>query len=167
MAMVRYPLNYLKPPGFKFVGPGKIVELSAWDVLESVSESLVVVDRSFRVMWAREPLMEQYGPKVKLVGRFCYSVFINRDSPCPENCPVRPVFSTGRPHTVERRFTGPEGEERWREARAYPIVDRGGRVAFVLRIGFDITERKKDQSRFRSPLFRTRALRRRTQPFSA
>jgi len=53
---------------------------------------------------------------------------------------------------MEKQFTGPKGEERWREARAYPLLDRGGRVVLAARISFDITRRKRDQARRRRDL---------------
>ena len=122
------------------------MDLSAWQVLDSVGESFAIVDRDFRIVWARDPLLSQVKPDFRPVGQFCYKVFLDRDTPCPTNCPVAPVFRTGRPQTAERSFIGPQGEPRWREARAYPIVDRRGQVAFAARISFDITRRKQTQA---------------------
>lgn len=121
--------------------------LTAWQILASLGDSLMIVDRDYRVIWFKEPLMEAYKPGVNPVGQPCYRVFADRDTPCPSACPVRPMFASGRPQVVERHIIGPNGEEIWREARAYPIVDRRGAVAFAARISFDITHRKKRQSR--------------------
>ncbi|MBU1154347.1 MAG: LuxR C-terminal-related transcriptional regulator [Proteobacteria bacterium] len=124
-------------------------DLTAWQILASLGDSLMIVDRDYRVIWSKEPLMED---DQSVVGQFCYRVFADRDTPCPGSCPVRPMFADGRPHSAERHFVTSSGEEIWREAKAYPIVDRRGVVAFAARISFDITHRKKRQSRLEGEL---------------
>jgi len=124
-------------------------DLTAWQVLASLGDSLMIVDRNYRVIWSKEPLMED---DQSVVGQRCYRVFADRDTPCQDSCPVRPVFADGRPHSVERHMVTSAGEEIWREAKAYPIVDRRGVVAFAARISFDITHRKKRQSRLEGEL---------------
>lgn len=121
--------------------------LTVWQVLESLGESVAVVDRDYRLVWVRDPFMNPAAQAAIDMGDYCYSVFIGRDEPCGKDCPVARVFATGRPCSIEKSFIGPDGLERWREARAFPIVDGNGRVAFVARIGFDITRRKQRQTR--------------------
>lgn len=124
-----------------------IDDISPWQVLESLGESVAVVDRELRLVWSKDPLLEQFNPGAQRMGRHCYKALNQRDAPCPiEECPVRPVFSTGKPHSVERHIVLPDGRELWREARAYPIFDGRGRVAFAARISFDITHRKRRDS---------------------
>lgn len=126
--------------------------LTAWQILASLGDSLMIVDRDYRVVWSKEPLMEDTPSVKSVVGQPCYRVFADRESPCPSSCPVRPMFAQGRPQAVERHIVTPSGREIWREARAYPIVDRRGVVAFAARISFDITHRKKRQSRLEGEL---------------
>jgi DNA-binding CsgD family transcriptional regulator len=121
--------------------------LTIWQVLESLGESVAVVDRDYRLIWVRDPFMTPAAKAAIDMGDYCYSVFVGRDDPCEKDCPVAVVFATGRPSTIEKSFIGPDGTERWRAARAFPIVDGSGRVAFVARVGFDITRRKQKQAR--------------------
>ena len=122
-------------------------EISPWQVLESLGESVAVVDRGLRVVWIKDPLLDYYKPGVKTVGQPCYKALAGRDEPCPiDICPVMPVFANGKPCALERRLEPPDGKIIWREARAYPIFDGRGRVAFAARISFDITRRKKRES---------------------
>ena len=107
---------------------------------------MVIVDDRFRVVWIKEPLLAQAKPGVNPVGQYCFSVLFDRKTPCEGRCPVKPVLAQGRPSLVERRFVGPDGIERRREARAYPIVDGKGRVAFVARISFDVTGQERGPS---------------------
>lgn len=118
------------------------LSLSAWQVLASLGDAMAVVDRNYRLVWCNDPMLARYKPGEQVIGRFCYEILADSPVPCPENCPVTPLFATGRPQLVERCFVDPEGLEHWREARAYPIVDKRGRVAFAARISFDITRRK-------------------------
>ena len=123
------------------------LNLSPWQVLESLGESIAVLDRDLRVVWLKEPLMPKRRPKDREIGRYCYQAFYNRDSPCEQQCPVQPVLASGQPHALERHFVDADGNGRWREARAYPIVDGNRRLVFVARISFDITDRKMKQAR--------------------
>jgi DNA-binding CsgD family transcriptional regulator len=126
-----------------------VQDISPWQVLESLGESVAVVDRAMRLVWCRDPLLEKYQPGTQsMMGLPCYQVMNGRETMCPrDECPVIPVFAEGRPHAVERHFTTPDGKEIWREARAYPVFDGRGRVAFAARISFDITHRKIKESR--------------------
>lgn len=107
---------------------------------------MAVVNRDYRLIWVKEPLLAGLRSSVKVLGEHCFSVMANRNRPCETGCPVAPVFATGRPHSVERSYTGPDGQTYWREARAFPIMDGRGRVTFVVRISFDITGRKHQQA---------------------
>lgn len=120
---------------------------SPWQVLESLGESIAVLDRDLRLVWLKEPLLATPRPAADLLGQYCFAAFYGRATPCQDGCPVLPVLTSGRPCAKERHFVDEQGNQRWREARAYPIVDGNGRLAFVARIGFDITERKMRQVR--------------------
>lgn len=122
-------------------------DLSPWRVLESLGESVAVVDRAYRLVWMKDPLYTWIKSPASVIGQYCYSVFMGYKAPCPESCPVAPVFATGKPCSEERHFIRPDGRDAWREARAYPIFDGRGSVAFAARISFDITHRKIEQSR--------------------
>ena len=122
---------------------------SAWDVLASLGESMMVVDPSYRIVWAREPLLPQRQSETcnYWAGDFCYRVFSGRTEVCTQACPVKKVLATGRPQAVERSLILGDGRTLWREARAYPIRDAKGRVGLVARISFDISRRKDSQFR--------------------
>ncbi len=117
---------------------------SAWDILASLGDSLAVVDAAYRVVWAREPLLPQGRP---MVGEFCFKALAGRDEICQPGCPVQAVLASGRAQVVERQVVLADGRVLWREARAYPIRDRSGRLHLVARISFDISRRKQHQAR--------------------
>lgn len=114
---------------------------------------MAVVDRDYRLVWLRDPLLDRLSPADRLwegqtpIGQPCHVVMAASPTPCRHACPVAPLFATGRPQVVERHFIDPRGREQWREARAFPVVDGQGRVTHAVRISFDITRRKQDQAR--------------------
>lgn len=132
------PTHHQQPPS---------PNLSPWQVLESLGESIAVMDSELRIVWFKESLMPGSEQRASMVGKYCYQALYGRSSPCESQCPVRPVLATGRPYALERYIVDEAGNEFWREARAYPIVDGNGRLVFVARISFDITERKQRQNR--------------------
>lgn len=122
---------------------------SPWQVLESLGDSVKVVDLDYQVVWIKDPMLDELRPGQKIIGQPCYRAIMGLDEPCQPHCPVRLVFETGRPALMERQFTGPDGRQMWREARAFPIFDGTGRLTFVVRISFDITHRVKTQMQTR------------------
>ena len=122
-------------------------DLTPWQVLANLGDSLAVVDREYRIIWVREPLAGE--SQDRMIGRRCYTVFGDGENHCGPSCPVAPVLAGGQPVRTERRFIDPRGRERWREARAFPIVDNQGRLIYVARISFDITQRKEGEARRR------------------
>jgi DNA-binding CsgD family transcriptional regulator len=121
-------------------------KLTAWDLLASLGDSAAVVDEAYRIVWAREPLLDNFEPGVTAIGKPCYEVFAGRTSPCGRGCPVGPVFATGRPQMRMREGQGPDGRTIRREARAWPIMDRRGRIVFVARVSYDVAPRENEQT---------------------
>lgn len=121
--------------------------LTAWRILEAMGESVAVMNTDYEILWFKEPLSTMILADVKVIGETCYKAFYGKQEPCRGNCPVRPVIEEGRAHVVERYFIDHQGRERWREARAFPIVDGWGQTVLVARISHDITRRKQRQAR--------------------
>ncbi len=82
------------------------------------------------------------------MGKFCYEMFQRRSGPCPE-CPVKNVFTTGKPSIMERWVDLPDGSHKWGEVRAYPVFDRKGNILYAIEVAFDITEKKRDAEKQR------------------
>ncbi len=138
----------MRGKGNSFTGQTAGPAWSAWDILAGLGDSLAVVDTSYRLVWAREPLLPscQDGPAQGVLGRPCYEILAGRTEICDSRCPVRGVLASGQAQSVERQAVLKDGRVIWREARAYPIFDRGGRLHLVARISFDISRRKQRQS---------------------
>lgn len=106
-------------------------------VFSSVTDPMRIVDRDFRLLWTNQELVTE-------TSKICYTLF-GFDTPC-QDCPVVPVFHTGRVNISERQLAGPDGSIRWIEVRAYPVFDNNNEPQMVVTIGRDITDRKKAET---------------------
>ena len=116
-------------------------------VLEHISDPVQVIDRDFRIVWCNTFFSgdQEWGPD-RLLGRVCHEVFFKRQSPCPD-CPLREAFAKGRRVVNEKLIPMADGTHQWRVVYAYPVADSLGETAYVIKIGFDITGRKRDETR--------------------
>ncbi len=118
------------------------------NILQSVTDPISIISADHLVIWAN--VGDDTGfvrLKGRPEGRLCYEVFMDRRGPCPD-CPIEPVFKTGRPHVADKWLPSLAGHGgRWSEVHSYPISDEEGRVLYVVKIGIDVTEQRKDQRR--------------------
>ena len=117
------------------------------NILQSVTDPISIISADHLVIWAN------VGDETSFVrlkgrpeGRMCYEVFMDRRNPCTD-CPIEPVFKTGQPHVADKWLPSLGNGGRWSEVHSYPISDDQGRVLYVVKIGIDVTEQRKDQRR--------------------
>lgn len=117
------------------------------NILQSVTDPISIISVDHVVIWAN------VGDETTFVrlkgrpeGRLCYEVFMGRREPCPD-CPIEPAFKSGRPHVADKWVPDLGSNGRWSEVHSYPISDDQGRVLYVVKIGLDVTEQRKDQRR--------------------
>jgi PAS domain S-box-containing protein len=115
------------------------------NILKTVDEGFMVVDREFTILLANRALGEMVASTPEqLVGRRCHEVFHLRQEPCADAgqpCLLRRVFESGQPESgehVHRR--GAAGEARV-ELHAYPVRGPGDRVATAIVTMTDVTEK--------------------------
>ncbi len=108
--------------------------------LDCISDSVVYYrDASLKVAWANRAARDGTGPgRGEPEGDYCYRLWQDRDGPCPE-CPVLAAFNNGQVHELE--WTAVDG--RTYRLRAHPVRDEQGAVLGVVKLGTDITERKR------------------------
>jgi len=108
-------------------------------LLDAIPDSLMLIDRQFRVVWANKAAAQMVGaPLETLAGRRCYQLGSERSAPC-EDCPALETFSTGKP--VSESTTGSDGRA-W-DIQTAPLVDESGAVNRVIEVKRDVTEHKK------------------------
>jgi PAS domain S-box-containing protein len=114
-------------------------------VIDSMKDSILVIDRDFTVQEVNHHFLEEEGLKRDaVVGRKCYEIFHHRSNRCSsfgEICPLEEVFSTGE--TVNALYTHLDsyGRRRYVEIVATPLFGEGGQVASIVHISRDVTQR--------------------------
>jgi len=87
----------------------------------------------------------------------CYGLFHKRSEPCRDPgqpCPLEEVKKTKKAVVVDHIHHDKDGNTRYVEINAYPILDRQGNVAEVIQYQSDITERKKAEETVKELAYR-------------
>jgi two-component system, cell cycle sensor histidine kinase and response regulator CckA len=115
------------------------------NILDTVDEGFIVIDRDFRIMSANKAYCNQVGkPCDSIVGLHCYEVSHKSNRPCfeqGEECAVRNVFETGEPHNALHKHPSDKNAILYVETRAFPIKDNSGAVISVIETVNNITEK--------------------------
>ncbi len=115
------------------------------NILDTVDEGFIVVDRDYRILTANRAYCSQVGAcDAELIGRHCYEISHKTDRPCFEEgevCAARHAFETGTPHTAIHRHKDAHGHVLYVETKAFPIKDASGTVTSVIEIINNITEK--------------------------
>jgi two-component system cell cycle sensor histidine kinase/response regulator CckA len=116
------------------------------NLLDSVDEGFIVVDRDYRILSANRAFCDQVGLNpANIVGKHCFAVSHKTDQPCFENgseCAPRLVFETGEPHVAVHRHMDQKNEMIFVETKAFPLKDRSGQVTSVIEVINNITEKQ-------------------------
>ena len=106
-------------------------------VLEGITDSLVLFDADYKVVWANQGAGAQYATESrKLRGRSCKEIWDCLDSSVCQNC-IRQVFDSGESFEIIRKT---DDDRTW-GVKGYPIKDKLGKVINVIQISSDLTEK--------------------------
>ncbi|MHB8880781.1 MAG: PAS domain S-box protein [Thermodesulfovibrionales bacterium] len=111
-------------------------------VMDSIEDQLLVIDRDFRIVTANKiAFTNSRGP---VLGEFCHVAVHDSARPCwaeGHECPAQTVFITGTNFRTIHQHIGPDGEKRFHEIVASPIMDQSGKVQQVIELLRDVTDR--------------------------
>lgn len=115
------------------------------NILDTVDEGFIVLDRDFRILTANKAYCSQVGKSCdSVIGRHCYEISHNTLRPCHEegeDCAVRHVFEKGEPHTALHKHPDAKGSILYFEMKAFPIKDSTGAVTSAIETINNITEK--------------------------
>ncbi len=123
------------------------------DILETVDEGFVVIDRDYRIIAANKAYLNQVKmPLDEVTGRHCYEISHRNDKPCyemGEHCSVKRAFDTGEPHTALHIHQDKEKSPIYVETKSYPLKDPSGQTISAIEIVNNTTEKKKLEDQLR------------------
>jgi two-component system cell cycle sensor histidine kinase/response regulator CckA len=115
------------------------------NILDTVDDGFIVVDRDYRIMTANKAYCGQVGLSCKeVVGRYYYEVSHPAERPCfetGEKCAVREAFAKGVSCTAAQKHLNKNAEILFIETKAFPNRDEAGNVVSVIATTRNITER--------------------------
>ena len=114
-------------------------------ILDTVDEGFIVIDRDYRIISANKAYGRQVDMPVKdVVGKHCYEISHQSDSPCyeiGEECAVRHSFEKGEPYVCFHKHPDKDGNVIYVETKSYPLMDAAGAVTSVIETINNITDK--------------------------
>lgn len=115
-------------------------------IFDNIHEGIVVTDLEGRILEINSVALQTLAPHTReeVLGKSVEELlpfppeFIRK-----ENEQILQTVREGRSYTAERVFPGPNGQERIRLSRFFPLRDAGGQVVGVIHIVRDVTEEKR------------------------
>ena len=115
------------------------------NILDTVDEGFIVIDRDYRILTANKAYCLQAGGSDEMIiGHHCYEISHKINRPCyekGEDCATRLTFETGEPHSAHHRHADAHGNFLFVETKAFPIKDASGAVTSVIETINNITEK--------------------------
>ena len=126
------------------------------DILSSIDEAVVIVDRDYRITSANRSYCEKAGiPLEELTGKHCYEISSDLSLPCHalnQNCVCKRTFENGEPTLFVRTVTDEDGEQTHLAIKTYAVKDESGDIRSVIEIINDITEKSNLEAQLRHSL---------------
>jgi len=122
-----------------------IVEEIDWRirVFDSLTFPTLILKPNRVILSANRRFLEKFNASAEdLIGKKCYKVFLNSETPCPENeCPLPKVIDEKRGQSMLKRIE--EGNRIRYEDRVFsPILNDNGEVAYIIESLRDATRIK-------------------------
>ncbi len=117
------------------------------NILESVDEGFIVIDKNLNIKSANAAYLRMIGKAEKeVLGQKCHEVSHKKAKPCFQDgidCPVMKTYESGKSHRALHEHKGEDNTSVFTELKSYPMRDANGKVISVIETVIDITEKKK------------------------
>jgi len=122
------------------------LEADLQEVIDAVEDEILVVDPEYRVRFANAAMLKKYHEKGgSIVGKSCYKVFHDRDTPCNEpfwECPLQQVIASGKMMTFIHPVTQ-HGILSYVKITVYPLLDKQGNTRAIVELRKDVTAERE------------------------
>ncbi|WP_051308895.1 PAS domain-containing hybrid sensor histidine kinase/response regulator [Desulfogranum japonicum] len=112
-----------------------------WEkTFDAINDVITIQDTEMRIVRANKAAYEtfQIDPEA-LGGRFCYEIFRERDTPCPD-CPVVKTIGDAKSHNANILY---KNLDKTFHVSSAPVLDSNGHIKRIVHIAKDITSQKK------------------------
>ena len=116
-------------------------------VFNSIQDGISVLDRDCNIVRVNKRMAQMYSRQMPLIGKKCYSVFQQRQSPCPW-CPSIPTMETGEAHAEIVPYATEDCQTGWIDLTTFPLKDASGSVVGIIEYVKDITAHKNAEEAF-------------------
>jgi len=118
-------------------------------ITESASDLIVLIDPQGRRIYANPAYGRLFGDKTDLLGSDAFHEIHPEDKERVEKA-FSDTVRDGQNRDVEFRFLLPGGEVRWIESHRSAVFDSQGRVAHIVAVARDVTERRRQDEALRA-----------------
>ena len=109
-------------------------------MFDAIQDGLSVLNTNLTVTRVNKWMEKMYVDQMPLVGRKCYALYQQRESPCPW-CPSQRTLETGKAQTAAAPYPTAEKPTGWLQLSSFPLKDEQGEVTAIIEYVQDITER--------------------------
>ena len=109
-------------------------------MFDAIQDGISVLDTDLTVTRVNQWMEKMYVDQMPLVGKKCYALYQQRESPCPW-CPSLRTLETGKAQSTTVPYPSAEQPTGWLQLSAFPQQDAQGKVTGIIEYVQDITER--------------------------
>ncbi len=120
-------------------------------ILAASIDRIILLGTDMNIVWANETYKRELDIEpASLMGNYCYSVFVDRDTPCSE-CPGIKSLESGRTEHKVLVRDAPENKsgKKYLDSYAVPIKNKAGDIVHIMTIFRDITMRVESEEELR------------------
>ncbi len=115
-------------------------------IIDGIFDEILLIDpTSFQILDANESFLRNHNlRKEDVIAKKCYEIMTHASEECGSDahfCPLKQVLETGAAATVEHMHGGEN--ENYFEITSYPIRNNDGKIARIVHVSREITERKE------------------------
>jgi len=116
------------------------------NMFDAIKDGISVLDNNLNIIKTNQWMKDMYSDNIPLVGKKCYQVYQQRDSPCPR-CPSLRAIESGEIQDEILPYHSNEKPSGWLRISSFPLYNSNGRISGVIEYVRDITDnRKAEQS---------------------